>query len=216
MLGEKRINELIVKYCMKYAIVDGQEVVQVQNQKGLTQKTIKEIKENKPEILAELKARKEEREKIEAEKETAKEAEKQAYLNGTKKFELTSEDYDYPRYIILSAVAADLLKELGVAKDVGYDTVLKADAEKALGTSFTYQQALDFISPIKKAEQEKEEAEKARIAAIFETAKETGKKQVLKSWMEECNDPKEECSTDSVTLWAMPDGSKKTTRTHTW
>lgn len=216
MLGEKRVIELIAKHQMKYAIVDDKEVVQVQNQKGLTEKTIKEIKENKPEILKELKTRKEEKERIEAEKEAEKQAEKQAYLNGTKKFELTTEDYDYPRYIIISTVAADLLKELGVAKDVAYDTVLKADAEKALGTSFTYQQAVDFISPIKKAELQKEETEKARIAGIFAVAKETGKRQVLKSWMEDCNDPREECSTDSVTLWAMPDGTTKTTRTHTW
>jgi hypothetical protein len=51
---------------------------------------------------------------------------------------------------------------------------------------------------------------------VFRTARETGEKQVLNQWLADCNDPKEECSTDICTIWAMPDGTKITTRTHTW
>jgi len=61
-----------------------------------------------------------------------------------------------------------------------------------------------------------EKAEIDRVAAIFDTAKATGEKQELKRYMTDCNDPHEECSTDVVTVWAMPDGSEKTTRMHTW
>ena len=65
----------------------------------------------------------------------------------------------------------------------------------------------------KKIEEEKR-AEKERLA--FEEARETGKPVDLFSWAEDCNDPKEECSTDIVTVYAMPDGTKKTKRIHTW
>ncbi len=66
----------------------------------------------------------------------------------------------------------------------------------------------------KKAEAEKAEAD--RIAAIFVAAQATGKRQELEHFCADCNDPHEECSTDVVTVWAMPDGTKKTTRVHTW
>lgn len=59
-------------------------------------------------------------------------------------------------------------------------------------------------------------AEEVRVNNLFELAKQTGEKQLISKWMEDCNDPKEECSTDLCCLWAMPNGSKKTTRNHTW
>jgi len=66
-----------------------------------------------------------------------------------------------------------------------------------------------------KAKAEKE-TETKRIAAIFSKAKETGEKQELERHTDDCNDPSEECNMDIVTVWAMPDGTKTTTRTHTW
>ena len=61
-----------------------------------------------------------------------------------------------------------------------------------------------------------EKQETVRAEKIFMAAKETGKKQVLKSFSIECTDPQEECNTDIVTVWAMPDGSKTETKIHTW
>ena len=49
-----------------------------------------------------------------------------------------------------------------------------------------------------------------------EIAKQTREMQVIDKWMEECNDPKEECNTDLVTAYAMPNGTKKFVRNHTW
>jgi len=66
----------------------------------------------------------------------------------------------------------------------------------------------------KKADEKK--AESDRIDTIFATAKETGKKQYIKHYMADCNDPREECSLDVVTIYAMPDGTTKTERQHTW
>lgn len=59
-------------------------------------------------------------------------------------------------------------------------------------------------------------AEEARVEAAFAEARETGKPVELDRWEEECNDPREECSLDLVTLWAMPDGTKQVKRQHTW
>ena len=50
----------------------------------------------------------------------------------------------------------------------------------------------------------------------FIKAKESGNPQVLKTWMADCNDPDEQCSLDHVTLFAMPDGTTKQNRMHTW
>ena len=53
-------------------------------------------------------------------------------------------------------------------------------------------------------------------AKIFEIAKETGEKQYLYSYSVDCTDRHEECNTDIVTVWAMPDGTRKQTQVHTW
>lgn len=51
--------------------------------------------------------------------------------------------------------------------------------------------------------------------AIYETARETGEPQVLRSYMSDgCLDNLEDCSFDAVTVWAMPDGRTKQTHTH--
>ena len=67
-----------------------------------------------------------------------------------------------------------------------------------------------------KAKIEKEEKEKERVQKLFEIAKQTGKKQEIESWTEECNDPNEECNVDQIVIYAMPDGSRKKERYHTW
>ena len=87
-------------------------------------------------------------------------------------------------------------------------------------TKEQYKQIKSWIeNEDKKAEAEKAakaKEEEERKQTIFEKAKETGKKQILSRWADDCNDPREECSTDIVTVWAMPDGSTKTERQHTW
>ena len=57
---------------------------------------------------------------------------------------------------------------------------------------------------------------KKEIHAIFEKAKATGEKQLLNKWCEYCNDKNEDCNIDTIHAYAMPDGSVKTERCHTW
>jgi hypothetical protein len=74
----------------------------------------------------------------------------------------------------------------------------------------------EIIEGIESREQEKRNNEEAKKEAIFNKAKETGEPQLLVRWTENCNDPKEECNTDLCCEWAMPDGTTKYDRTHTW
>ena len=66
----------------------------------------------------------------------------------------------------------------------------------------------------KKADAEaKREADEA---AALAKAKETGEKQAIRQYSDDCDDPNEECDMDIVTVWAMPNGAIKETRQHTW
>lgn len=56
--------------------------------------------------------------------------------------------------------------------------------------------------------------EELKIKSIFDKAKETGTKQELKRFSEDCNGEVDECSFDYIITYAMPDGSKKTERIH--
>ncbi|MCG8539527.1 MAG: hypothetical protein MJA82_06270 [Clostridia bacterium] len=67
------------------------------------------------------------------------------------------------------------------------------------------------------AEKAKKDAEKKlKEQKIFEKAKQTGEPQIISTWSEPCNDPREECNSDNVVLYAMPDGTTTTKRHHTF
>lgn len=59
-------------------------------------------------------------------------------------------------------------------------------------------------------------AEREAEEAAFARAKETGKPVFLRETTAPCDDSSEECSIDIITVFAMPDGSTKTERHHTW
>lgn len=69
------------------------------------------------------------------------------------------------------------------------------------------------IEAAKKAKRDEKEDKKA---AIFAFANASGEKQILNQWSEDCNDPEESCDIDNIIEYAMPDGSVKTERHHTW
>ena len=56
----------------------------------------------------------------------------------------------------------------------------------------------------------------AELKAKFDEAAKTGQPVFIEKYMDDCNDSDEECNLDCVTVWAMPDGSKKHNRQHTW
>lgn len=75
---------------------------------------------------------------------------------------------------------------------------------------------LNTEEAVEEERKKKEEKEKDRIEEITKKAKETGEKQIIHSWVEDCNDPYEECNLDHITIWVLPNGETKKTRSHTW
>lgn len=209
------INEMISKFRIKYVVKDGQEMIHVL--KKPTQKQIEELKKAKPDIIAELKRRAaEEEERKEAEK-VAKQQELEDLKNGTKKIKLSYHDGEYLSGYSTYGCATDLLEELGLAEYVsGWGTYVDNKLVEALGEEFTYQQAVEYSRPAKEAEAAKKAKAETERQAKFDEAMASSKPVELHRYTAPCNDPEEECSLDIVTEYAMPDGSVKVTRMHTW
>lgn len=112
---------------------------------------------------------------------------------------------------------AKFLESLGLARYVdGWGYHVKESVVKTLGEKFTRQQARELAQPAIDAQRRRENAEKIFRARAFAKAARTGQPVIIDSYSDECNDPREECDLDQVTVYAMPDGSTKTTRSHTW
>jgi len=136
-------------------------------------------------------------------------------------------EHGLSNYVALDYVTAliEIISQRKDSKFYGFECVaweITPDEEKAL---------LAEQAPAKeKAEKEAAEAAERKAAeeaaqkaaadaarqAKFEEARETGEPVLLQKWSEPCNDPREECSLDICCQYAMPDGSVKTERQHTW
>lgn len=126
-------------------------------------------------------------------------------------------DGEYLSDFEVSGYGAELLEKLGLAKYIsGWGTKVNNELVKTLGKSFTYPQAVEYAKPIQEARDKKEAVYNAQLEERFSEAKSTGKPVVLRSYHEDCDDSGEDCDVDILTVYAMPDGTKKTIRTHTW
>ena len=133
------------------------------------------------------------------------------------KIKVSYQDGEYLSGYMAFGYEAKLLVNAGIAHEVsGWGTHVDSDLVKALGEEFTYQQVLEYTKPareIKEAAKAKKETERQ---AKFDEARETGKKVELYRYSADCNDPNEDCNVDIITQYAMPDGSIKVERIHTW
>jgi len=75
---------------------------------------------------------------------------------------------------------------------------------------------MEIYNSIVEQKEEKKEKEDTERQDIFERAAQIGEKQILSKTHEECNDPDESCDIDEIIEYAMPDGTIKTVRHHTW
>lgn len=79
---------------------------------------------------------------------------------------------------------------------------------------------LKILQPVvEKSEKEKEEKRKARAEKermAFEEAKASGKPVLLGSYPTDCDGSVEGCDVDIISIYAMPDGTKKEERVHTY
>ena len=209
------INEMIRKWRLVLTEKDGKKGLRVLRKISPTELTM--IREKKDEIIAELEHQRAEREAIEAQKKADREEEIRAIKAGEKTITVKWTDGEYLQAYEVFGIAAELLEELGIAKYIeGWGMRVEQDLIKALGEEFTYQQAVEFTQPKRDKEAEKEAQKKAELNAKFEEAKRTGKPVEIFITTTECNDPKIECSLDIITIWAMPDGTQKEERIHTY
>jgi len=75
---------------------------------------------------------------------------------------------------------------------------------------------MEIYNSIVAQKEEKREEKETERNAIMEKAVQTGEKQVLSKTHDECNDPDESCDIDEIVEYAMPDGTTKVVRHHTW
>jgi hypothetical protein len=214
-----KIDGLIKKFKIELAYKNGQEGLAVRGKPSAAE--VAELKELKSEIMAELKRRAAERRAAEKAKKAAEEAARQEEIRAMKagelKITLHYHDGEYLSGYEVFGAAADLLEELGLAEYVdGWGYHVADAAVKALGKEFTYSQAVEYTRPAREAAEAQKAAADQKRKAKFERARETGRPVLLAQWTEPCSDPREECSLDIVQQYAMPDGSVKTERNHTW
>jgi len=89
-------------------------------------------------------------------------------------------------------------------------------AEQALAKEKAEKEAAEAAERKAAEEAAQKAAADQERQAKFDEARKTGKPVLLQKWSEPCNDPREECSLDIVRQYAMPDGSVKVERNHTW
>lgn len=135
---------------------------------------------------------------------------------GVKLIEVRYHDGEYLSSHEVLGRAGDLLLELGLARNIaGWGCCVDDDVVKALGTSFTYAAAAEYARPALEAKEAQKTAAAAERQTKIDEARSTGKRVVLRSWMDECDGSACECSWDHVTEYAMPDGTTKHERIHT-
>ena len=215
-------RELVIKYLLELAEKDGQQAVKI----GCSAKVAKEIQKNG--VLEVLKERKQEvieylqdkeaARKQAADEQAAKEKqERENIIVGKTKIQAYWQDGEYYQGYSICWQAQQITKDLKIGKNLsGWGFALDSEVVKALGEEFTYQQLVDYAQPALDASAAKKAKAEADKNAKFEQARQTREQVLLRKWSEPCNDPREECSLDMVYEYAMPNGTTKIVRYHTW
>jgi len=206
-----RVGELILKYCIER---HGEDKLAFRVPKESTkEEAVAVVSAHKPEILAELLRREEES----AAKEAARIEEARAIRAGEIVIRPQWHDGEILSDWQVFGEAAKALEEIGAAKYIsGWGYCVEGAIIKALGKEFTFPQAMEYMRPAREAKEAEQRVREEERQAKFAEARRTGQRVELRSWMDDCNDPREQCSLDHVTEYAMPDGTTKIVRQHTW
>ena len=205
-MKEEEMREMIRQYRMELATRNGREGVLVAGPKRLNQKQVELVKKNRDAFIAELKAMKAE-----------EEAKGEALKTGETKITVHYHDGEYLSGYTVHGKAAKLLEKLCLAKWVsGWGYRVDELLVEALGREFTYPQAVEYNRLAEEEKARKKAEKEAALQEKFDEAKRTGKPVIIRRFIVECSDPREECSYDEVIEYAMPDGTTKRTQNHTW
>ena len=214
-MAKMTVEELIKKFGCELAMQDGKEGLRIWGKPTANQ--LEQLKDSKPEIIIELKRRAAAEADRKAIEKAKRDAEREEIKHGTIKIKPSYTDGEYLMGYEVFGQAAKLMEEIGLADHVsGWGYHIPDKAVEALGTEFTYQEAVEYMRPAKEAAEAKKAEKEAARQAKFDEAKATGKPVLLRQWMSDCCDRREECSTDAHYEYAMPDGSIKHDWTHTW
>lgn len=206
-------KELIKRYRIFLA---GGDKIGIPGGDRLSAEVLEQIKAMKPQILAELKAQKAEEEARRQAEIARREAEREAIRSGREKITVHYYDGEYLSGYQVLGEAEELLAALGLARYIsGWGYLVDEEVVRALGEEFTYPDALAYAE---RRKAEKEAAAKPAVdrQAKIDEAKRIGAPVEIRRWTEPCNNPREECSLDIVIEWALPDGTTKIEREHTW
>lgn len=142
---------------------------------------------------------------------------------------ITVEDIEYADELDEFKEGANLIKETMKTDDIEKVLGRKHDEVDMGDYSITYTYNMtygEFKKLFKAAEQKKAEIERRKqereaqkqkeIDEKFKQARETGEKVELERWTAGCDDPSADCDLDIIVKYAMPDGSTKTERYHTY
>lgn len=142
---------------------------------------------------------------------------------------ITVEDIEYADELDEFKEGANLIKETMKTDDIEKVLSRKHDEVDMGDYSITYTYNMtygEFKKLFKAAEQKKAEIERRKqereaqkqkeIDEKFKQARETGEKVELERWTAGCDDPSADCDLDIIVKYAMPDGSMKTERYHTY
>lgn len=211
------VSEMIAKYRLRLVTSSKGEIgVQVMVGKP-SKKEIETLRAVKDEIIKELQRRKEIEDAKRAEEKAVREAEYQAILNGEILIKVRWCDGEYLSGYEVFGSAAKALETLGLAEHVsGWGHHVDLKVIEALGKEFTFAQAEEYSRPARETKAAKIAHAQAKRQAKFDEAKTTGKPVLLERYSTGCNDPKEECSLDIISVYVTPDGKIKEERQHTW
>jgi hypothetical protein len=208
MVTESEARNMIAKYAITR---QGDKLAVHMHLK--TQTEIDNIRTAKPEIMVELIRREQ---KAEAEKMAEIEIAR-AVRAGEIKIIPSWTSGEYLSAWQVYGEAGIAMSEIGAAKYIdGWGYAVSPDIIDALGKEFTIPQAVEIMRPVIEASESAAKARAVERDAKIKEAKKTGQRVEIHSWLEDCNDPLEECSSDVVTEYAMPDGTIKIVRQHTW
>ena len=214
-MAKMTVSEMIYKFSLQVVQHNGDKALKAHGR--ITSAQVAEIKAAKLEIIEEIERRDTDRIAAETKRIADEAAEMTALKDGTKLITLTYCDGEYLSGYAAYGQTAELLTKLGLAKYVdGWGTHVPQAIVDALGAEFTYHAAAEYAQPALDAKQARVAKAAADVAAKYAEAKRTGKPVILRTWDADCNDPHEQCSLDIVTEYALPNGTTKTTRQHTW
>jgi len=113
---------------------------------------------------------------------------------------------------------SELLSRIGMSHYVSeWGYILDDEIVQKLGKTFTFEQAYGLALPYIEANEARKASAKRELDAKFSRARETGKPVLIRQYADECDGTADDdCDIDNVYVYAMPNGTEKTERYHSY